>query len=186
MKRILPLLFALLTFAAGSERSPYFEIRGEKNVDSFPLKSSHSAVTITGPMARVELTQTYLNEGEATIDATYLFPSSTGAAVHGMTMKIGERTIVAEIQEKAQARETFEQAKRENKSASLLTQKRPNVFAMEVAQILPGDMLTLTLSYSEIITPNAGTYEFIIPSALGPRFQEGAATSANVTNPFLG
>ncbi|MFT6861894.1 MAG: Ca-activated chloride channel family protein [Akkermansiaceae bacterium] len=186
MKRVLPLLFALLTFAAGSERSPYFEIRGEKNVDSFPLKSSHSAVTITGPMARVELTQTYLNEGEATIDATYLFPSSTGAAVHGMTMKIGERTIVAEIQEKAKARETFEQAKRENKSASLLTQKRPNVFAMEVAQILPGDMLTLTLSYSEIITPNSGTYEFLIPSALGPRFQEGAATSASVTNPFLG
>ena len=172
MKRILPLLFALLTFAAGSERSPYFEIRGEKNADSFPLKSSHSAVTITGPIARVKLTQTYLNEGDATIDATYLFPSSSGAAVHGMTMKIGERVIVAEIQEKAKARETFEKAKKENKSASLLTQKRPNLFTMEVAQILPGDKLTLTLSYSEIIIPNSGTYEFLIPSAIGPRYQD--------------
>lgn len=185
MKRILPLLLALLTFAAGSERSPYFEIQGEKSVDSFPLKSSHSAVTITGPIAQVELTQIYLNEGDAPIDATYLFPTSTGAAVHGMTMKIGERVIVAEIQEKTKARETFEKARKEKKSASLLTQKRPNLFTMEVARILPGDELTLTLHYSEIISPTSGTYEFLIPGAVGPRYREGAATPESVSNPFL-
>lgn len=185
MKRILPLLALLLSLAHGSERSPYFEIHGDKNIDSFPLKSSHSAVTITGPIARVELTQTYQNEGEATIDATYLFPTSGGAAVHGMTMKIGDRTIVAELQEKEEARKTFDKAKAENKSASLLTQRRANLFSMEVAQILPGDQLTLTLSYSEILKPNAGTYEFLIPTAIGPRYHEGTTAPASVTNPFL-
>lgn len=185
MKRALPLLALLISLAFGSEKSPYFEIHGEHDIDCFPLKSSHSEVTITGPIAKVTLTQTYTNDGEKPIDATYLFPASSGAAVHGMTMKIGDRTIKAEIKEKKKAREAFEKAKKEKKSASLLTQKRPNVFSMEVATILPGDELTLTLNYSEILKPNSGDYEFLIPTAIGPRFQEGATKANSVDNPFL-
>ena len=185
MKRALPLLALLISLAFGSEKSPYFEIHGDHDIDCFPLKSSHSQVTITGPIAQVVLTQTYTNDGDKPIDATYLFPSSSGAAVHGMTMKIGDRTIKAEIQEKQKARETFEKAKKEKKSASLLTQKRPNVFSMEVATILPGDELTLTLNYSEILKPNSGDYEFLIPTAIGPRYREGASSPNTVDNPFL-
>ena len=185
MKKILALLLIISSWAAASETSPYFQIHGERQIDTFPLKSSHSEVTITGPLARVELTQSYQNEGDEVLDATYLFPASSGSAVHGMTLKIGDRTITAQIQEKQQARETFEKAKKENKSASLLTQKRPNLFSMEVARILPGDTVTLTLHYSELLTPQSGTYEFLIPTAIGPRYHEGAKTAAAVSNPFL-
>ncbi len=186
MKRLLSLFFVLASLAQGSEQSPHFQVHRDHQVDSFPLKSSHSDVSIAGPIAQVELTQTYSNDGDQPIDATYIFPASTKAAVHGMTMKIGDRTIVAEIQEKKKARETFEKAKAENKSASLLTQKRPNIFSMEVARILPGDELTLTLRYSEILVPNSSVYELVIPTAIGPRFSEGTAREESVSNPFLG
>ncbi len=185
MKAILSILAALTTFTHASEQSPHFQIHGKHQVDSFPLKSSHSEVTITGPIAEVTLTQTYTNDGDAPIDATYLFPASTKAAVHGMTMTIGDRTIVAEIQEKEKARATFEKAKSQNKSASLLTQKRPNVFSMEVARILPGDELSLTLRYSEILVPNSSTYEFVIPTAIGPRYEGESKSQKSIANPFL-
>jgi Ca-activated chloride channel family protein len=187
MKPLLPLtlFFVLTTFTQGSEQSPHFQVHGDHQVDSFPLKSSHSEVSITGPIAQVELSQTYANEGDRTIDATYLFPASTKAAVHGMTMQIGERTINAEIQEKEKARATFEKAKTENKSASLLTQKRPNLFSMEVTKILPGNELTLTLRYSEILVPHSNSYEFVIPTAIGPRYSEGTKHEDRVSNPFL-
>lgn len=185
MKQLLSLFFALATFTQASEQSPHFQVHGEHQLDSFPLKSSHSKVSITGPIAQVELTQSYTNDGDKPIDATYIFPASTKAAVHGMTMKIGERTIIAEIQEKQQARKTFEKAKKENKSASLLTQKRPNVFSMEVARILPGDELTLTLRYSEILVPNSSLYELVIPTAIGPRYSEGTKSEESISNPFL-
>ncbi len=175
----------LAALAGASEQSPYFQIHGDQQIDSFPLKSSHSEVAITGPIAQVTLTQTYSNEGDAPIDATYLFPASTKAAVHGMTMTIGERTITAKIQEKEEARRIFEKAKREKKTASLLEQAKPNLFSMEVAQILPGDKLTLTLNYSETLVPNSSIYELVIPTAIGPRFHEGSATTKITTNPFL-
>lgn len=185
MKRAIPLFILLISIVVGSERSPYFEVQGDHDIDCFPLKSSHSEVTIAGSIAQITLTQIYTNDGNKTIDATYLFPASSGAAVHGMTMKIGDRTIRAEIQEKTKARQAFEEAKQQKKSASLLTQKRPNVFSMEMATILPGDQLTLTLNYSEILKSNSGDYEFLIPTAIGPRYREKNATPNSIGNPFL-
>ncbi|MGB0644408.1 MAG: VIT domain-containing protein, partial [Akkermansiaceae bacterium] len=80
MKRGILLFIFLISIAVGSENSPYFEIAGHHGIDCFPLKSSHSEVTITGSIAEITLTQIYTNEGNKTIDATYLFPASSGAA----------------------------------------------------------------------------------------------------------
>ena len=98
MKTILPTTLAL-AFATGflsaadnnEPLSPYFQIHGEHKTDVFPLKETHTEVGISGTIAQVTLTQTYTNDGENPIDATYIFPASTGAAVNGMTMTTGER-----------------------------------------------------------------------------------------------
>lgn len=180
--------FATASLFANSEEpaSPYFEIHGEHRADTFPLKKSHADVSIAGTIAQVTLTQTYTNDGETPIDATYLFPASTGAAVNGMTMTIGDRVLTAKIREKEQAKKEFEKAKSENKSASLLSQQRPNLFQMEVARIMPGDVVSLTLRYSELIRPAEGTYEFVIPTAIGPRYTGEAKQETFTANPHLG
>lgn len=187
-RTILALAIAGASLAAAADHepaSPYFQIHGEGRADLFPLKETHAEVEIAGGIAQVTLTQTYTNEGDQPIDATYLFPASTGAAVNGMTMTIGDRTLVAKIDRKEEARKTFEKAKAENKSASLLSQQRPNVFQMEVARIMPGDVVKLALRYSELLGPVAGVYEFVLPTAIGPRYAGGAADPI-ADNPYLG
>jgi len=185
MKLLTLLLLTPLALPA-AENSPYFQIHGTKVTDSFPLKDSHAEVRITGPIAEVTLTQTYTNLGNELIDATYIFPTSTQAAVHGMTMTIGERTLTAEIHKKEVARKKFEEAKKAKKSASLLTQHHPNIFSMEVARILPGDELKLSLRYSEILRPQDSEYEFVIPTAIGPRYDSKTKKENGAANPFLG
>lgn len=170
--------------------SPYFFIEGgDSGVDRLPLKSTNADIQLNGFIASVKLTQVYRNEGNQPISASYIFPGSTRAAVNGMTMTIGERRIVAQIKEKQQAKKTFDAAKKAGKSASLLAQKRPNVFSMDVANIMPGDEITITLDYTEIITPEAGTYEFVYPGVVGPRYGGDAAHTSTETqwikNPYL-
>ena len=104
-----------------------------------PLKSSQADVKIAGLVAEVKVTQVYKNTGQKTLEAIYVFPGYTRAAVHAMRMTIGERVIEAEIMERQKARETYEAAKKAGKTTSLLEQQRPNVFQMNVANILPGD-----------------------------------------------
>ncbi|MFZ1983794.1 MAG: VIT domain-containing protein [Desulfatitalea sp.] len=159
--------------AAPSQKtlSPYFFIEnGEEGVDRLPLKATEVAVTINAVIAQVKVVQQYANEGTRPLHARYVFPASTRAAVHGMRMIIGEQVVVARIQERQAAKETFQAAKQAGQSASLLTEERPNVFTMQVANILPGDTIRIELEYSELLVPTDGTYEFVYPAVVGPRY----------------
>lgn len=170
--------------------SPYFFIEGgDSAVDRLPLKSTQAQVQLNGFIASVKLTQVYRNEGNHPINASYLFPGSTRAAVNGMSMTIGERKIVAKIKEKTQAKKIFNAAKKQAKSASLLSQKRPNVFSMDVANIMPGDEIRIDLTYTEIISAEDGIYEFVLPGVVGPRYGGDAVHASSETqwieNPYL-
>ncbi|MCC8084959.1 MAG: trypsin, partial [Clostridium sp.] len=110
--------------------APYFFVEGaDPDPDSFPLKETKVSSQINGVIADTYVTQTYTNEGKTPINAKYIFPASTKASVHGMTMQVGNRLITARIKEKEEAREEFEEAKNQGKRASLLEQQRPNVFS---------------------------------------------------------
>jgi len=170
--------------------SPYFFVKSDKpEVDQLPLKSTAAEVSIAGVIADVKITQVYKNDGTVPLEAIYIFPGSTRAAVYGMKMTIGERTIIAKIEETEKARQDYEEAKRQGKTASLLEQQRPNVFQMNVANIMPGDEITVELSYTELLIPDEGVYEFAYPTVVGPRYSntpEDLATIDElwVSNPY--
>lgn len=174
--------------------APYFVILGEKHEgesEPLPLKRTDVDVSISGIIADIEVRQTYHNTGSKVLEAAYLFPGSTRAAVHGLDMKIGERMVAAEIQEREKAKATYEKAKAENKTAALLEQERPNVFRMQVGHILPGDLVEVTLRYTETLVPTDSTYEFVFPGVVGPRYSNTPVDSAAgirdawVANPYL-
>jgi len=161
--------------------SPYFFVHSDSpSIDRFPLKSSHAEVNVAGVIADVTITQTYVNEGNNTLEAEYIFPGSINAAVYGMDMKIGNRLLKAVIKKKQEAKQIYETAKAEGRTASLLDQERPNVFKMSVANILPGDTIEVRISYTEMLNAKNGIYEFAYPTVVGPRFAEDRL--ANIEN----
>ncbi len=171
--------------------SPYFFIKSDDpTVDKLPLKSTRADVTISGVIADVKVTQVYKNEGKNTLEAIYIFPASSRAAVYAMRMTIGRRVIEAEIQERQKARETYEKALQAGRTASLLEQQRPNVFQMNVGNILPKDEIKVELNYTELLVPKDSTYEFVYPTVVGPRYSNQTEASAGpqdkwVANPYL-
>jgi Ca-activated chloride channel family protein len=170
--------------------SPYFFVQGnDPKTDQLPLKSTKAEVNIAGIIADVKVTQEYKNTGKSPLEAIYVFPASTRAAVYSMTMTIGERVIKAVIKERNQARKDYEQAKQQGKSASLLEQQRPNVFQMNVANIMPGDLIKVEMNYTELLVPENGVYEFVYPTVVGPRYSNQSAETAPendkwVANPY--
>jgi len=161
--------------AEGADKSlsPYFVVnQATPGVDALPLKSTQVDVKISGVIADVRVTQRYRNEGSTPIEARYVFPASTRAAVTAMTMRIGDRVVQAQIREKQAARREYEGAKREGKSASLLEQHRPNVFQMAIANVMPGDEIAVDLRYAETIVPTDGVYRFVFPTVVGPRYND--------------
>lgn len=169
--------------------SPYFHVKSElKGTEQFPLESTSVSVDIVGPISDVTVRQRYRNRSSRVIEAEYVFPASTGAAVHDMVMKVGERTLQAVISKRNEASETFAKAREEGRTASLLEQHRPNVYQMSVTNIRPGESVEVELRYSEILRPESGVYRFVYPTVVGPRFSEdeteGVRKSWNA-NPYL-
>ena len=153
--------------------APYFVIQSEGadvSTDYFPLKSTEVTTNINGVIAETYVVQTYVNEGDKPINAQYVFPTSSTATVHGMKMEIGNHVVTATIKEIEEAKEEYEEAKEEGKSASLLEQRRPNVFTMDVANVMPGDTARIELHYTELVATTEGICEFVFPTVVGPRY----------------
>ncbi len=178
--------------------APYFFIEGaDPETDFLPLKETDVSTKISGVIAETFVTQTYANEGSNPINARYIFPASDNVSIHGMTMQIGDQVITAKIQEREEAKKTFEEAKSEGKSASLLEQQRPNVFSMDVANIMPGDTIRIELHYTEMVMSTEGVYQFVFPTVVGPRYaspsedtEDGPGSDAKdpedwVSSPYL-
>ena len=141
------------------------------SMELLPLKDHRADVEILGPFAHVRMTQTYVNTGGAALTATYVFPASTRAAVHTLVMTVGDRRIRAVVQQRDAARAAYTKARELGQTASLLEQDRPNVFCMRVANIQAGQTVVVELEYVEQLTPTDGQYSFVLPAAVGPRFQ---------------
>jgi len=171
--------------------SPYFVVTGgESEVDQFSLQSTKAEADIAGVIADVRVRQVYKNAGKKPLEAIYVFPASIRAAVYALKMTIGERVIQADIRQREEARQEYEQAREQGRSAALLEQQRPNVFQMNVANILPGDRIEVELRYTELLAPEDGVYEFVYPAVVGPRYSNVTAGEVPqseqwVHNPYL-
>jgi len=159
-------------------------MRAEVNGQSIalPLANSDFNVSIDGDLANVTLVQTFENPTNTPLNATYLFPLNEDAAVYAMTMEVGDEVIQAQIRRREQARQEFEQARSEGRAAALLSQHRPNMFTQEVANLMPGARIRVTLRYAQSVPRVDGAYELVLPLVVGPRYNPAPRTPAQLVN----
>ena len=143
-----------------------------------PLKHTDVKAEISGFLARVVVTQEFENPFKEKIEAVYTFPLPQNAAVDDMTMLVGDRTVRGKILRREEAQAVYEAAKSSGQTASLLNQERPNIFTQSVANILPGEQIKISISYVETLKYEDGSYEFVFPMVVGPRYIPGHATGA--------
>lgn len=127
-------------------------------------------IRVSGPVARVSLVQRFSNQGGEFSEGVYVFPMPENSAVHGMVLGIGERRIIGDIREKEQAKQIYQQAKRDGRRAGIVEQRRPNMFSTKVANIGAGDEVTVTLHYSELLVPDGQRFSLRFPLTMTPRY----------------
>ncbi len=147
----------------------------DKGQASLPCPLKHTAVKaeISGFLNRVVVTQQFENPYEDKIEAVYTFPLPQNAAVDDMKILVGKRVVLGKIKPREEARAIYDAARAAGHVAALLDQERPNIFTQSVANIMPGDKVTVTISYIETLRWEEGSYEFVFPMVVGPRYIPG-------------
>ncbi len=165
------------------------QIAGLRYVDEYGLPHYglplHSEVKmqVSGLTNRVTLTQTFFNHSEQWIDGSYMFPLPNNAAVDSLQLLIGERKIEGQILQKQQAKKRFAQAKQQGKRASLVEQLRPNIFTTAVANLAPGERLSVTISYQQQVDYQDGAFSFRFPMLVNPRYTPPQIYVDNLAKP---
>ena len=189
MRKSLILLVVLVCSAAAfgqdATEGSLFAV-GKKGVrlGACPLKTTAVKTDISGFIARVNVRQEFQNPFTEPIEAVYVFPLSQNGAVDRMTMTVGTRVIHGKIMKREEARQIYETAKTEGKTAALLDQERPNIFTQSVANIMPGESIVVEISYVETLKYEDGAYEFVFPMVVGPRYiPAGVKDAAKISPP---
>ncbi|WP_223296504.1 marine proteobacterial sortase target protein [Shewanella pealeana] len=136
---------------------------------ALPMKTDVS-MQVSGWINRVSVRHEFKNTSTEWVNGQYLFPLPNEAAVDQLRLHIGDRIIEGQIQPKAKAKAIFEQAKSQGKRASLLEQKRPNIFSAKVANLAPNEMLVVELTYQETLDYRDGEFSLRFPMVVAPRY----------------
>ncbi len=186
-KALFLLAIALLTigtFAQDTTQGTLYAVNKKGGeLGACPLKNTVVKADISGFLARVRVKQEFENSFAEAIEAVYTFPLSQNGAVDDMTMTIGSRVIRGKIMKREEARQVYETAKAAGQTASLLDQERANIFTQAVANIMPGEKVVIEISYVETLKYEDGSYEFVFPMTVGPRYIPGSVTDASKIKP---
>jgi Ca-activated chloride channel family protein len=159
----------------------------EEEASPFLLERTDVRARISGPVARVVVTQKWRNPNPDPVDGVYIFPLPETAAVTDLSFRIGERRIRAEVRRREEARALYEKTRRAGQVAALLDQERPNVFAQQVANIMPGVEIDVILTFDQEIRCEGGGCEYVFPTVVGPRFVPARqADPGRITPPVAG
>ncbi|MDY7095202.1 MAG: marine proteobacterial sortase target protein [Acidobacteriota bacterium] len=142
-----------------------------------PALATRVHLQVTGPLVRGRVTQRFFNTSDRWQEAVYVFPLPTGGAVDRLRMVVGERVIEGQIQERQQARRTYQQARREGRRASLVEQERPNLFTTSVANIGPQEAIEVVIEYQQVLAYDGGGFQLRFPMVVAPRFIPGGGAS---------
>lgn len=113
-------------------------------------------------------------------EATFALPLPHGGAVVGMSMKVGNREIVAEIKEREAARIEYENAKDAGFTAAIFEQQRAEIFTIGVGNILPGEPISVVVTIHDSAAIDGNEASLRLPTMIKQRFTPGDVPDAHI------
>ncbi|MEZ4317551.1 MAG: VIT and VWA domain-containing protein [Myxococcota bacterium] len=135
-----------------------------------PLSDVTYDVAVSGPLAEVQITQTFHNPSNETVEAVYLFPLHERAVVDAMVMRLDDRTIEGRIEEVEAAKAQYAEAIAKGQTAALTESVRWNLFRQTVGNIPPGARIEVSLRIIQPVPRIEQRYELVLPLVAGARF----------------
>nr|XP_060636583.1 von Willebrand factor A domain-containing protein 5A [Anolis sagrei ordinatus] len=149
-----------------------------------PLKSISVDVLVQGFIADVVSELQYKNEEKNPVEAVFVFPLEDEAAVYAFEGVIGGTRIEAQIREKKQAEQEYEDAVTEGREAFLLEREEntSDIFTISLGNLPPEGEATLKLRYVQALAPEPdGAIRFVLPAVLNPRYVPRGSEGDSVT-----
>lgn len=152
--------------------SPQFFVNSdEPDIDSLVLVSTSVKANIAGIVADVHVIQRYTYNGTKPLEAAYALPLSQQATMHGITIKAAGQLIASSTQDREATGEIYDRIKKKI-DPFFVEWKRANIFQVHISNVPTGTVLEVESHYTELISPTSGSYQFVYPLTVKPRYMK--------------
>ena len=154
-------------------------VKGNERINNalLPLKSVDIQGKLSGMFATIDINLVYVNPSEEhALEATYQFPLKPKTCLASLEAELNGKTIVAKVQEKEKARETYDDAVSAGK-ATVLAERSTNSpqsgeMQIKLGNLNPSSTMKLKLKLIMQLEVKLGSYHFSIPMAFMPDYSQ--------------
>ncbi len=141
---------------------PIWDRQGE--YDKMWIKKVDVDVSIQDQVAETHIDQTFYNELNSTVEAICIFPLPENAVITELVYWFNGQRYVADIRERQEARQDYENNVRRNIDPALLEYLGDNLFRLSIAPINARTDVRTEITYVELLPYNFGkvTYQFLL------------------------
>lgn len=167
MKRILLSALAILAFAPAAlpcqviideERLP-----GGVRPLAITHKSFHVEARVRDQVAEVTVNPVFRNPNSYAVEGTYFLSIPANAQVRDFTMKVGDKTVAAELLDAAKARAIYESIVRRRRDPALLELSGTRMLKASIFPIAPGAEVQVTVGYTALLPADGRVVSLELP-----------------------
>lgn len=136
------------------------------------LRDVRLRVDAGGGIARAVLEQHFANPYETPLAITYQLPLPADGAVSAFAFRIGEERVEGVIDRREAARERYEAALVEGRTAAILDQERSSLFTQEIGNVPPRTDVVAEITIDQKLRwlVGEGSWEWRFPTVVAPRY----------------
>jgi Ca-activated chloride channel family protein len=118
---------------------------------------------LSGQVAKVQVSQTFVNSGYAPMEVCFVFPLPYDGAIDRLTLMVDGKEHEAKLLDAKQARAIYESIVRKNQDPALLEWVGTGMFKTSVFPVPPQGQRTVTLRYTQLCRKSQGLTDFLFP-----------------------
>lgn len=135
----------------------------EQQQQSYKIKEVAMNVNLNDQVAKVQVSQTFVNTGNVQMEVSFVFPLPYDGAVESLTFMVDDKEYAAKLLDATEARGIYESYVRRNIDPALMEWIGTGMFKTSVFPVPPGKERKVTLKYSQLCTKQNGVTEFVFP-----------------------
>ncbi|MEK6258118.1 MAG: VIT domain-containing protein [Planctomycetota bacterium] len=143
--------------------TPHVRVPPPTPVSSYKIKELAVQARITDQVARVQVSQSFVNTGSRQMEVQFLFPLPYDGAIDKLTLLVDGKEFPGKLMAAKEARAVYEAIVRSNKDPALLEWMGMGLFQTSVFPVPPGAERKVVLNYNQLLRKERGLTDFLFP-----------------------
>jgi len=130
---------------------------------SYRIRQLAVNVNLVDQIAKVQVSQSFVNTGSRQMEVAFVFPLPYDGAVDQLTFMVDGKEYEAQLLGADEARRIYESYVRRNQDPALMEWIGTGMFKTSIFPVPPGAERSVTLRYSQVCRTMSGLTEFVFP-----------------------